>query len=488
LRYLDHPLIKKNSLEYREYQLNLAFKALAQNTLISIPTGLGKTIIALLVIAEALNRFKGSCVLLAPTKPLVYQHFQTLKRHLNLEDIVFITGEERRISRLSKWSSKVICATPQTFKNDLPLLDPNIYSLLIFDEAHRAVGNYAYVDIAKTFKDLSPKTRILALTASLPDSKDKLDEIVKNLNIEKIEVRDEKSEDVKPYIKGTQIEWVNVEMPKVFKILSEKLKEILNDYLKILKEDKIIENKPTLKDLLKIKEEVKRGRDKIALLTCIRLYHALNLLQTQTLKAFLNFLDKAFERSRSLVTKELERDGRIKEIYELARGYALLEEEHPKLKKLKEILSNFEGKAIIFASYRDTVDKISEYLSNLGFKVRKLIGKGGVDGLSQEEQIKVLEEMKEGSFNILVATQVGEEGLDIAECNLVVFYDNVPSAIRFIQRRGRTGRKNPGKVIIMLTKGTLDEAFYWISKKRLKDGKALIRNLSKDYRLDDFLN
>ncbi|GBC75147.1 ATP-dependent RNA helicase DeaD [archaeon HR06] len=96
--------------------------------------------------------------------------------------------------------------------------------------------------------------------------------------------------------------------------------------------------------------------------------------------------------------------------------------------------------------------------------------------------------MKEGSFNILVATQVGEEGLDIAECNLVIFYDNVPSAIRFIQRRGRTGRRNPGKVVIMLTKGTLDEAFYWISKRKLRDGKALIRNLSKDYKLDDFLN
>ncbi|MEM4311922.1 MAG: helicase-related protein [Nitrososphaerales archaeon] len=493
MKYISHPFVKDSSLEYREYQVRLAFDALSQNTLISIPTGLGKTVIALLAMAESLKS-RGSCLFLAPTRPLVHQHYKLLKSYLKYdeEEIVFVTGEERREHRIDKWERKVVCATPQVFKNDLDLgfIKPENFSLIIFDEAHRAVGDYAYVYIAKVFKDFP--TRIMALTASLPSEKEKVNEILKNLNIERVEVRDESSEDVKPYVKETKIEWVKVDIPKFLFSLSQKLKEILKDKMKILRELNIIKEKANLRELLELRKNLKLlpKESRNTLFSCIRLYHALYLLETQGLSSFLNFLERSFKKVRSPATRELLRDKRIKEVYELARGYLMLGEEHPKLIKLKEILNlKDKEKAIIFASYRDTVERITEYLNNFGFKARKLIGKGGIDGLTQEDQINTLEELREGSFNILVATQVGEEGLDISECNLVVFYDNVPSAIRFIQRRGRTGRKSPGKMVIMLTRGTIDEAYYWIGKRRLIESKALVRSMKKrkDYKsLDQF--
>lgn len=82
-------------------------------------------------------------------------------------------------------------------------------------------------------------------------------------------------------------------------------------------------------------------------------------------------------------------------------------------------------------------------------------------GLSQREQQEIISDFSLGKINILVATQIGEEGLDIPEVNAVIFYEPIPSAIRMIQRRGRTARLAPGKLIILITKNTRDEAYYW---------------------------
>ena len=53
-------------------------------------------------------------------------------------------------------------------------------------------------------------------------------------------------------------------------------------------------------------------------------------------------------------------------------------------------------------------------------------------------------EFRKGEFNVLVSSSIGEEGLHVPDVDLVVFYEAVPSEIRYIQRRGRTGRTTPG--------------------------------------------
>ena len=92
--------------------------------------------------------------------------------------------------------------------------------------------------------------------------------------------------------------------------------------------------------------------------------------------------------------------------------------------------------------------------------------KEGDKGLTQKQQLSIINDFKAGKFNVLIATSVAEEGLDIPSTDLVVFYEPIPSEIRAIQRRGRTGRKMAGKVIILITKGTPDEGYYWASKRK----------------------
>jgi Fanconi anemia group M protein len=125
---------------------------------------------------------------------------------------------------------------------------------------------------------------------------------------------------------------------------------------------------------------------------------------------------------------------------------------------------------LVFTHYRDTCELVANKLSKIeGARVAKLIGqaeRGSEKGLKQKEQVSVLEKFRRGEYNVVVATSVGEEGLDVASTDLVVFYEPVPSEIRTIQRRGRTGRRSPGRVVILVTRGTMDEAYLYSSQKK----------------------
>ena len=115
----------------------------------------------------------------------------------------------------------------------------------------------------------------------------------------------------------------------------------------------------------------------------------------------------------------------------------------------------------------------------MGIKSEILIGKAGETGLKQKKQIETVQRFRDGETKVLVATRVGEEGLDVSEVNFVVFYDNVPSSIRFIQRKGRTGRKMAGRLVVLIAKDTIDEVYYWIGKRKITSANAMGNNLSK---------
>jgi len=501
--FVIHKFIKPNTIELRKYQIDLASECLENNLLIIIPTGLGKTVIASLTIAEHLKLFPNKkCLILAPTRVLVHQHNDFLTKHLNVEenDIVAITGEDSPKSRREKWGKRIVSSTPQIFKNDLnhEIISPKDFFLLIFDEAHKAIGNHPYCIIGKKFFNDNPNCRMIGLTASPPSNKEKLREIMEHLNLAKIEARDEKSRDVKDYVYRTDVEWIGLDLPPIIIEIRRALKEALSIRLRKLEDAGLLkirdEKFVSLKTLLELRKEAEKSNIseiRSSLFSAIRLAHAMNLLETQSLSSFVKFFERLFMRSRGIGVRDLMEDHNVKEAYETAKGALELGIEHPKVQELEKIVSSLKNgeKAIIFASYRDSVESIHNKLSSKGFKVGQLIGKSGKTGQSQEEQVKALEGLKSGSFNILTATQVGEEGLDVSDCNYVVFYDNIPSAIRFIQRRGRTGRRAPGKLIILMTKGTKDEAYYWVSKRRLKEIKEVIKEVEvkKKGPLDDYV-
>jgi len=482
IQYLEKKYVQKNSIEKRDYQVNLSNQAIEENCIVVLPTGLGKTAIALQVIAEYLSKGTGGALFLAPTRVLVNQHYEFLKANLTIDDISLVTGEDPIQKRTKLWGNSVVCATPEITKNDFDrqIVSPEQFNLVVFDEVHRTTGDYAYSRIAERFENSS--ARLVGMTATLPSEKEKATEILTKLRISSIAERTEDSPDVKPYIQETYTEWINVELPPELKSIQTLLKLALDERYDTLRKNGIrLAEQQSLSALLRIRMFVlnKNRRSAKPLFTAIRIHYALNILEAHGITPFLKFCERARAKKGAGVKELFEIDPNFTRAVHLAKEAQSRGIEHSKIPKLKEILESVPGKALIFTSYRDSVDLIFSKLTEMGVSAGILIGKAGESGLKQKEQIETVQKFRDGVFQVLVATRVGEEGLDIAEVNQVIFYDNVPSSIRFIQRRGRTGRKDTGKLVVLIAKNTIDERYYWIGKRKMLSAKTMGEKMTK---------
>lgn len=500
MKCVEHPLVKPETVEWRLYQETIVASASQANTLVVAPTALGKTVIAILLAAHRLHKFPDSKVLmLAPTKPLARQHAQSFLKFLRLteDEVEVFTGSKSPKERAELWKyKKVICATPQVVHNDLVSGTCSLrdVSLLVFDEAHRATGNYPYGFIAERYMAEAENPLILGLTASPGGDEERIREVIDNLFIENIEVRTESDSDVKPYIKGIKVEWVKVEMPDSLKAVKSALESVMKKKIAELREMGIsINQDATKKDLLMLRgmlqtrlaeersSEIFTALSLVAAL--INITHALELLETQGLKTLAEFFYRMEKNTSSKAVKELLKDTQFLRAVRLTQNLAE-EVENPKLKKIKDILSGFKGKAIVFTQYRDTASMLVEELNKIpGIVAERFVGqasRGNEKGLTQREQIAVIDRFRSGEINVLVATSVAEEGLDIPRVDLVIFYEPIPSEIRSIQRRGRTGRHELGRVIVLVTKNTRDEAFLWASRRRERKMREVLEKLKRE--------
>ncbi len=486
--YVSHPLLKENTVEKRAYQENILKVAERKNTLVVLPTGIGKTVLAVLLSAKRLELFPESKILiLAPTRPLVAQHKKVFEELMNLDikDFALVTGHVKPEKREKLYRiARIIFATPQTIKNDLEekRLHLREFSLLVVDEAHRTVGNYAYVKIAKKYMVQAEKPLILALTASPGGDEEKIKEICENLFIRAVEIRSEYDEDVKPYIKPVNIEIVKVSFDQTLEEIREKLKRIFKSFKERLREYNI--RFTTKKELLEIQkhfgERVSKEKHLFPVLMTIsdtlKVWHALELLETQSTGALRDYLERL---------KSSEQGRRLFKIDEFKAVYfdilKLQKELHPKMKKLKEIVRNElkrnpQARILIFSHYRDNIEEIYEELKTVErCKPCYLIGQAGERGLSQKEQIMVIEAFEKGEYNCMIGSPVSEEGLHIPSVDIGIFYDAVPSEIRLIQRRGRIGRVKFGKIIFLLLKKSRDEAYFYTALRKEKRMKQTLR-------------
>ena len=494
MNFIEHKLIKPNSIEIRDYQTNLANDVKNQNSLIVLPTGLGKTTIALQVIADYMQNGTGGVLFLAPTRVLVNQHYEFLKENLLIVDIGIVTGEDLLSKRKKKWMNSVVCATPEITKNDFArnIVSPDQFALVIFDEAHRTIGDYAYSIIAKYFENIN--TRILAMTATLPSEKEKAKEIVTRLHIKNLIERSDESPDVKPYIQKTETEWVKVDLTKEMKAIQMCIKLALEERYKELRKNglRLSDNK-SLSQLLNARQYVltQNRRSAKPLFTAIRITYALNIFEAHGITPFLKFCDRTKVKKGAGIKELFETDPNFTRAISLAQKQQSNGLEHPKIDRLVDILHDVKSKVLIFSSYRDSVNVIHQKLLDMNISAEILIGKSGETGLKQKKQIETVQRFRDGVTKALIATRVGEEGLDISEVNLVIFYDNVPSSIRFIQRKGRTGRKDRGRLVVLIAKNTIDETYYFIGKRKIESAKnmgdKMIKHLEKDEKvLDDF--
>ena len=479
------------NIEPREYQKNIAETAARKNTLVVLPTGIGKTLIAVMVAVKRLQKFQDSKILvMAPTRPLNAQHKKSFEKFttINPEKIILVTGKILPNEREKIYKDAiVVVATPQTIRNDLKNGKINLkdFSFVVFDEAHRSVKDYAYTAVARKYKEQAQNPLILGLTASPGGSVEKIEEIKNSLFIEEIEIRSEIEEDVRKYVKETVKDWIYVDFPEEFQMIKGLIENVLKDDLYWLREHHFTATyHPSKTQLLMLQKRIGAQYSKtknfsliwalIRSAQAIKLEHAIELIETQGIASLHEYLQKIAS-SKKNTDRRMMKDRRVEEILQRVRNVAASGIEHPKMDRLKNLVKELIAedskiKIIIFANFRATVERIKNMLQKEGMKTEILIGQTMKDGkgMSQQQQIETLRRFGEGEFNVLVGSSISEEGLDVPAVNYAIFYEAVPSEIRAIQRRGRVGRQTTGKIIFLLTKGTRDEAYFHSALRKEK--------------------
>ncbi len=505
---VDWPLVTAEALEHRAYQIDLAEAALQGHTLVCLPTGLGKTAVSLLVTARRLHDVGGTALLLAPTKPLVTQHAEFYRRALNIpdEDIVVFTGEVSPDDRAAQWGdASVVVATPQVVENDLlgSRISLSGVSHLTIDECHRATGDYAYNYIAERYHEGADNPLVTGMSASPGDDAQAIRQVCENLGLGRVEVMTEDDADVAAHTHETSVEWEHVELPDAVENIRDALNDVLRDRMEQLKElgvtnsgdpsvseSEIQRIQGQLQELMN--NDQSEGYQGMSLLAEVRkLRVAVTYAETQSVEAFRRYLDRQQEAARSSgaskADQRLVSDPKVRRSKRLAREY---DDIHPKFRRTRMLIAETLGirdgeRVIVFTESRDTAETLTDFLSN-HFAVERFVGQSdtdGSDGMTQTEQQDTLERFRDGEFEVLVSTSVAEEGLDVPEVDLVLFYEPVPTAIRSIQRKGRTGRQTAGRVVVLLAEGTRDEAFFWKSRqdeKRMEDQLRSLKGVAGD--------
>ena len=510
---VEHPRVRPGALEDRLYQANIVATATAHNTLVVLPTGLGKTAIALRVIAEYWLRFPTKSILfLAPTRPLVVQHGESIRASLLAPDPTLLTGAVTPDRRLVLPTEPgIIVATPQVIANDLRsgALDLGRFSLIVVDEAHRAVGDYPYVAIGRA-NQAGPRARVLALTASPGSNRRRVEELWGNLGIDRFEYRTQDDPDVRPYSHGIGVEMVSVPLPPEVQHLAVRLRAAVQRAADILEHQHLVApgaaNRRVLLavgDRLHREVAVLRARGEpappglwsavTAQAVAMKALHALELIESQGVEALREFLERqepAAGRRQTPAQRTFLRDPDVQEVRLKLNQIDL---EHPKVARAvelvqRELAQHPDGRVIVFAQYRQTAELLVTELERLQDpRVRpvRFVGqasRGTDEGLSQKEQVARLEAFRSGGVNCLVATSVGEEGLDIPSTDLVIFYEPVPDVIRTIQRRGRTGRVSAGRVIVLIAEGTRDVGLHYAARSRERRMHDMLDAVEEEFR------
>ncbi|XP_012284987.1 Fanconi anemia group M protein [Orussus abietinus] len=476
----------------RDYQFSIVQTALYNNTLVCLPTGLGKTFIAAVVMYNFWRWYpKGKVVFMAPTKPLVAQQIYACHNIMGIpsSETIELTGTTNQKQRKISWSeNRVIFATPQTFHNDLEknIVPMELIKCVVVDEAHRALGKHSYCESIRILSSYNRYFRILALSATPGGKIDDVQEVVSNLHISKLELRDDTSPDIIPYINERKMDIILVPLGDDLSKIRDKYIAIMDRHVKYLIQNNVLRgatgNISKGKIFLLSREYQKRtnkpsnhGQIMKTLSILLTMYHAYELLTRHGLRAFLHFYknhaDKPWMSSEDQLLALLNEVelylGPFPDIHTLNDKDALQIPSdfifgHAKFHKLKEVLLRhfkaFEGqvestRAIVFVEYRDIVNEVFALLLQSRPLIRPQMFVGQA-GLKQKAQMQALTDFRSNRVNVLISTSVGEEGLDVGEVDLIVCFDiSQRSPIRLVQRMGRTGRKRQGHIVLLVTDG-----------------------------------
>ncbi|KAI1106709.1 P-loop containing nucleoside triphosphate hydrolase protein [Jackrogersella minutella] len=490
----------------RDYQFSIVKNGLFNNTLVALPTGLGKTFIAATIMLNFFRWTKSAKIIfVAPTKPLVSQQVDACFNIAGIprSQTTLLTGEISPGLRAEEWGSKrVFFMTPQTLENDLSsgFADPKSIGLLVVDEAHRATGNYSYVKVVSFLRRFTSSFRILALTATPGSKVESVQEVIDSLGISHVEIRTEESIDIRQYVHQRDEDIILLdpsdEINHIKELFSKALKPLVD---KLSQQNIYYGHDPmalTVYGLLMARKEwmaragqhVNQGVKfmTIAIFAVLTsLAHGIKLLNFHGIKPFYDSLVQFREETEgkgekgSKYKKQIIESPSFQEMMDKIAGWSKKDSfiSHPKLTCLSDtVLNHFmdagEGREgastntriIVFSEYRDSAEEIVRILNTHKPLIRAAVFVGQADskrsgGMKQAEQIERIQKFKNGEFNVLVATSIGEEGLDIGQVDLIICYDASASPIRMLQRMGRTGRKRAGRVVLLLMRGKEEENY-----------------------------
>ncbi|XP_039897288.1 Fanconi anemia group M protein [Simochromis diagramma] len=500
----------------REYQLKISEAALFQNTLVCLPTGLGKTFIASVVMYNFYRWYpSGKIVFMAPTKPLVAQQIEACYKVMGIPQahMAELTGSTAAKQRQEVWRSKrVFFLTPQVMVNDLSrdTCPAQQVKCVVIDEAHKALGNHAYCQVIKLLGSQTLQFRILALSATPGGDTKSVQSVISNLLISHIELRSEDSPDIRAHSHQRNVEKVVVPLGEALSAYQTRYLQVLEKFMSRLVQNRVMGHKDlrslTKYQLILARDQFRKnppshlkgpqqGMLEGDFALCISLYHGYELLMQMGLRSLFFYIQGIMDGSREMsrAKNELQRTPTFMDFYK-EMGTMFMKPSagpdepfiysHPKLEKLEEVVlqhfrlwaessanNNGSGpqevstRVMIFSSFRESVQEIAAMLNRHAPLIRVMTFMGqasagkGVKGFTQKEQLEVVHKFRQGGFNTLVSTCVGEEGLDIGEVDLIVCFDAQRNPIRLVQRMGRTGRKRRGRIVVILAEGREERTY-----------------------------
>ncbi|KAI8632530.1 type III restriction enzyme [Xylariaceae sp. FL1651] len=507
----------------RDYQFSIVKNGLFNNTLVALPTGLGKTFIAATIMLNYFRWMKtAKLIFVAPTKPLVSQQVDACFHIAGIprSQTTLLTGEVTPALRAEEWESKrVFFMTPQTLENDLSagFADPKSIGLLVIDEAHRATGNYSYVKVVTFMRRFSKSFRILALTATPGSKVEAVQEVIDGLGVSHVEIRTENSIDIQPYVHQRDEDIVLLDPSDEMNFIKDLFSKALKPLVDKLSQQNIYYGRDpmslTTYGLVKARKDWLAGAGRnvnqgvkfmmMAIFSVLSsLAHTIKLLGFHGIKPFydslVQFRDETEGKGQkgSKYKRQIVEDASFQEMMTKMDRWVRSDDfvGHPKLTHLSDtVLNHFmdagdgrQGSAssntriIVFSEYRDSAEEIVRVLNTHQPLIRAAVFVGQADskrseGMKQAEQIQRIQKFKEGEFNVLVATSIGEEGLDIGQVDLIICYDASASPIRMLQRMGRTGRKRAGRVVLLLMRGKEEDNY-----AKSKDGYEKMQQMICD--------
>src|SRR5208282_5767920 len=366
-----------------------------------------------------LRRQEAKVLVLAPTRPLVQQHSDSFRQWLIPLRTARFTGSVRRPVREGSWAdADLVFATPEIVLNDLVAgrYDLKEIALVVFDEAHHAVGKYVYVPIAERYRaERPPNGHVLGLTASPGGRDEHIAEVVAALGVNRIEARSREDPGVAEYVQPIDVDYVWVDLAPVAEAIRTELQAAAHATGRKLQKMGYLRKKPidsvSVKDLIALRSEifarpgpmVRKFGPLFHQLVLLHLHHAEERLETQGVAPFLQYLQRVTAKE-----KPSRGDLAFLKLPEVASARTVAaeylrtskESSHPKLDALVELVRDTLAGArdrpvriLVFAQYRDTIQSILEVLEKHGWASARFVGQATRDkedpGMNQKEQSRI---------------------------------------------------------------------------------------------------